>query len=109
MLGSVLQRADKRLILRDIIGLVSQILAQGCDFVAPGIMNDNTVAGWPGIAAGPSVGVCDEVVFWRRFHFSASCRKPGSEACGKIGGEDFLLRGRSEERRVGKECRSRWS
>ena len=33
---------------------------------------------------------------------------PTAKLIGEFGGE-YVLRGRSEERRVGKECRSRWS
>ena len=43
------------------------------------------------------------------FHFSDKCKELHAEAQEMIESGDLCNDTRSEERRVGKECRSRWS
>ena len=40
---------------------------------------------------------------------TVSCKKAASDAAAARQRQSFLVTARSEERRVGKECRSRWS
>ncbi len=62
MLDGILQRRNQTLILREIIGLMAEVLAECCN-LSPGlILNDDTIARRPRIAARSAVAMSDQVV-----------------------------------------------
>src|SRR6266567_7277099 len=64
----IFKRANEGLILGKIIGPVSQILTQGRDLVALGVVNDYAVTRRAWVATGAPVGMCNQVILWRGFH-----------------------------------------
>ncbi len=63
VLDRVLKRRDQALILREIIGLMTEILAERGNFPSRFILNHHAVACRPGIAAGAAVTMSDQVFF----------------------------------------------
>src|ERR1700678_4058429 len=62
VLKRVFESTDQALVLGEIVGLVAEIFAESCDFASGLILDDHTVAGRAGVAAGAAVAVGDEVV-----------------------------------------------
>jgi hypothetical protein len=65
MLESVFESCDEALILGEIVGLVTEVLAKMGDFVARLILDDNAEAGGTGVTTGAAIAVGDQVVLGR--------------------------------------------
>ena len=62
MLNGVLQRCDQALIFREVIGLVTEVLAERGNLSSRFILNYNTVTGGAGIASRAAIAMSDQVV-----------------------------------------------
>src|ERR1700741_414836 len=62
MLQSVLQRRNQSLILREIVGLMSKVLAEGGNLAASFILDHDAEASRPRVSAGTAVAMGDQIV-----------------------------------------------
>ena len=62
MFDRILERRDQALILGEVIGLMSQIVAERGNFSSRFILNHNSVTGGPGIAPCAAIAVSDQVM-----------------------------------------------
>ena len=62
MLDGILQRRNQALILRKVVGLVTQVLAERRQLSSRFILNYNSITGGSGIAARAAVAMSDQVV-----------------------------------------------
>src|SRR6185503_13332656 len=125
MLDGVLQRRDQCLILRKVVGLVSEVLTERSYLLPLRIVDHHAVSRRAWIAASPAVGVCDEMNWWCRLHeefrmqisdcrlnelilnlqseiLLPSCRQSRCEARRQICRENSLLRRSQVIRRAAK-------
>src|SRR5215472_6632936 len=62
MFDGVFERGDQSLIFGEVIGLVAEIFAETRDLASGLVFDDDAVAGRTGIAAGPAIGVSDQIM-----------------------------------------------
>ena len=63
----VFEGCDQSLILGEVVGLMAEILAELRDFTSGLILDDDAVAGGPGIAARTAVAMGNKVMLGRIF------------------------------------------